>query len=152
MWKQRHRARINIPPSTLQTDESTARCFLFMPNLSITLYLTTPLRAVPHLLKHTCTGQRLTTIVWVCGPQLFTWCYRVLSVFWQIRRLQRALLVTYKRKNETVIKDSRMAFLASGERWWDETRWWSAAVSFTRITDVYETASGSKMTKEHKLI
>lgn len=74
------------------------------------------------------------------------------SVFWQIRRLQRALLVTYKRKNETVIKDSRMAFLVSEERWWDETRWRSAAVRFTRITDVYETASGSKMTKKHKRI
>lgn len=143
MWKQRHGARINIPPSTLQTDESTARRFLFMPNLSITLYLTTPLCAVLHLLKHTCTGQRLTTVVWVI---------QLMLQLWPIRCLHRALLVTYKRKNETVIKDSRMAFLVSEERWWDETRWRSAAVRFTRITDVYETASGSKMTKKHKLI
>lgn len=41
-----------------------------------------------------------------------------------------------------------MAFLVSEERWWDETRWRSAAVRFTRITDVYETASWSKMTKK----
>ncbi len=78
--KQWQGARVNSTPSRLQVqrkiDESAAHCCLIvftidlMPTMSITLYIMIRFGATVHLLKHTHTELRLTTIPCMCDMSL----------------------------------------------------------------------------------